>query len=82
VTDDVVVGYNHDITRAYNVGIGFKKKILNSFDLVFHSRYGRYGKFQLSLGNASNSNKQFGVNGDYKISMRSIEHLIKIQYNF
>ena len=67
------------VTISQNVGFGFKKNIYKNLDIVFHQRYARYGKLVFGLADAGKNN--WGVQ-NYRIRIRSMESLIKIQYNF
>ena len=79
VTSGTREAHYFGVTISNNVGFGFKKNIYKNLDIVFHQRYAKYGKFEFGLADAGKNN--WGVQ-TYRIRIRSMESLIKIQYNF
>ena len=78
-SDGTREAYYFGITISNNVGFGFKKNIYKNLDIVFHQRYAKYGKFEFGLADAGKNN--WGVQ-NHRIRIKSIDSLIKIQYNF
>ena len=79
VTSGTREAHYFGVTISQNVGFGFRKNVYKNLDIVFHQRYAKYGKFEFGLADAGKNN--WGVQNQ-RIRIKSIDSLIKIQYNF